>query len=132
MMLRITSYNVCYTKLLRQLQVSDVNWLPISSETGRVKSIHISNGAQVLNFPSSDINSIEQRKTHEYKLSLKNASQYFVENAGVPTDTIGYLKRSSLADLGLFNQAYVASDELCVQVFSLYPERPSLDASSIV
>ncbi len=98
------------------------DWVPISTETGKIKSVTISDGKESKTFPDPTDNTyLEERKQHEYQISKKNSSQFSIELKSRPQDTIGYTDINSFNNTGLYNTVVVAEDEKSIQVFELRP-----------
>ena len=65
------------TPEIYKLKVSEEQWFPVSTETGKIKTVTFSSAGNEMQFPkSSDKRYIEERKKHEYQISKKNNSQF--------------------------------------------------------
>ncbi len=106
-------------------------WVPIDTETGKIKKITISSGDKKTVFPDS-INQLlaQERKNHEYQLSRLSPSKFSIEHKNRPTDTIGFIDINSFAETGLFNRVKIAEDSKAIQIFTLYPDDPTKNSSS--
>ncbi|MTI30299.1 hypothetical protein [Xanthovirga aplysinae] len=114
-----------------ELTVSpEKDWIPISTETGKIKPIIISNGKEEKIIPNLlDKSYLNARKRHEYQLSNKNASQFSIELKSNLTDTIGYVDIHNFRTRGLYNITEIAKDSKVIQVFTLYPENVNKNSS---
>ena len=118
------------TPELYNLEISDKNWIPISIETGKIKTVIIKSGKQEMQFPDqSNSEYLENRKKHEYQISNKNNNQFSIELKSTPSDTIGFVDINNFKVKGLYNKIVNAEDETKIQVFTLYPERENQNSS---
>jgi len=118
------------TPELYKLEISDKNWIPISTETGKIKKVTIKSGKQEIHFPNqSNSKYLENRKKHEYQISNKNNNQFSIELKSTPSDTVGFVDINNFKTKGLYNKTVIAEDEKRIQVFTLYPERENHNSS---
>ena len=92
------------TPELFQLDISDKNWIPVSTETGKIKTVIIKSGEQEMQFPQSNSAYIEKRKKHEYQLSNRGNNQFSIELNSTPSDTVGFIDINNFKVTGLFNK----------------------------
>ncbi|MBE0638367.1 MAG: hypothetical protein IH598_07600 [Bacteroidales bacterium] len=105
-------------------------WVPIDTETGKIKKITISNGSTKAVFPDS-VNEMlaQERKNHEYQLSRISPSKFSLELKSKPTDTVGFIDLNNFTETGLFNKVKIAEDSRAIQIFTLYPDDPTKNSS---
>ncbi len=119
------------TPELYNLNISENNWMPISTETGKIKPVVITSGNQEIHVPEpSNSAYIENRKNHEYQISTRNKNQFSIELKSTPTDTIGFVELNNFKAKGLYNKIVNADDETRIQVFTLYPGRENQNTSN--
>ena len=88
------------TPEIYKLEISDKNWIPISTETGKIKMVTIKSGKQEIHFPSqSNSKYLENRKKHEYQISNKNKTQFSLELKSTPSDTVGCLNSNPIGQI---------------------------------
>lgn len=118
------------TPELYNLNISENNWMPISTETGKIKPVIITSGNQEIHVPDpSNSAYVEHRKKHEYQISTRNKNQFSIELKSTPSDTIGFVELNNFKTKGLYNKIVNADDETRIQVFTLYPGRENQNTS---
>jgi len=114
-----------------KLEISDIDWMPVSIETGRIKTIKIKSGGQEEQFPDeSKSDYLNSRKNHEYQISDKANNQFSIELKSRPSDTIGFVNINNFKTKRLYNKTVIAENEKVMQIFTLKPEVDSLNSSN--
>jgi len=105
-------------------------WVPIDTETGKIKKIAISHGNTKTVFPDS-LNQMlaQERKNHEYQLSKISPSKFAIQLKSKPTDTVGFVDIHNFTETGLFNKVKTAEDSKAIQIFTLYPDDPTKNST---
>ncbi len=111
----------------QEIKISDTGWIPVSIETGKIKPVTISNGNAKMHFPE-DENYLNSRKNHEYVLFDKD-DQFAIGLKNSPGDTAGSISAGNIRSGRLFNSIHIDEDEKRLQVFTLYPEKDTQNAS---
>jgi hypothetical protein len=106
-------------------------WMPIDTETGKIKKVTISNGDTKAVFPDT-VNQlfVQERKNHEYLLSKISPSKFTIQLKSKPTDTVGFIDIHNFTETGLFNKVKIAEDSRAIQIFTLYPDDPTKNSSN--
>ena len=80
------------------------NWIPISTETGKVKNVSITNGIESKNFPgTSGQKYVEARKKHRYQISNITSLKFGILLESTK-DTIGFADIYDFQTQGLYSR----------------------------
>lgn len=113
-----------------KLNVTEMGWVPISLESGQVKTVRIGNGLDSLTFPDKP-NFKELRKKHRYLVLANDKQQFDIVLASDKTDTVGYADMSDVSGSSLLGGIKLPDDFNKPESFTLYPFRKNTSSKQI-
>jgi hypothetical protein len=102
------------------LNISENNWIPISTETGKIISVTISNGKDSRVFPDPQFKT--KRASHVLEVREDDSGFFRVNAMGQQAEPMGYFEISNLKTSTLFNDIEIDDKEKRIKIFELDPD----------